>query len=202
MRSQLLLLGCLFVAGASAASAQSMEGMGHSMEGKTYSMDHPAEHARPFTSGDPRGWTVGAPHLDIAGGYYHVGGQTAGDNSAAFFRLHAQFAVASPVIQVASDVQFLPKFTGANPTISAVVQVAPIKTSSPLFLAAGIGAISGHNGEKFAGWVQATAAVRTPIHSIAVFAQIGKSLISGSKGELLIGVQHPLSPYKFHGLKG
>ncbi|MES2124641.1 MAG: hypothetical protein V4503_08120 [Gemmatimonadota bacterium] len=195
MRSALLLAGYLLAAVSVTAQAQEMGTMQH---GGGYQ----DAHARAFTSGDPKGWTIGAPHLDIAGGYYHIGGEQAGDNSAAFIRAHAQFSIGSPVIQIASDIQFLPKFTGANPTISAVAQLAPIKTSSPLFLAAGIGLISGHNGDRMAGWLQATAAIRTPLHAITIFGQIGKSLVSGSKGELLLGVQHPLAPYKFHGLKG
>ena len=82
----------LLLALAATARAQAATPMAHSY-------DNPDEHARAFTSGNPHGWTVGGLHLDIAGGSFHVGGAggyvSNNGSSAAFFRVHAQFAVAS-----------------------------------------------------------------------------------------------------------
>ncbi|MGH7594227.1 MAG: hypothetical protein ACRELE_10315, partial [Gemmatimonadales bacterium] len=79
---------------------------------------------------------------------------------------------------------------------------APIKSTSAFYLSGGIGLITNHTPSgAAAGWVQGQLAYRTPIHVVTLFAQLGTSLNSGSHTELLIGVQHPLAPYKLHGLK-
>lgn len=169
------------------------ESAGYAMEGQ--------DHVRAFTNGDPSGWTLGAPHLDVAGGLYHVDradGATLDDN-AAFVRAHLQLAIGAPFIQVSSDIQFVPKFTKAEPTVSAVFQVAPVAQSSALYLSGGIGAITGHTASgALAGWIQAQAAIRTPLHAVTLFGQVGRALNDGARTELLIGLQHPLSPYKLH----
>ncbi|HEY4320047.1 MAG TPA: hypothetical protein VGM77_02625 [Gemmatimonadales bacterium] len=190
MPKYVTLAALLLAATATAAHAQAQDPM--------YGTDM---HVRAFTNGTPKGWTVGAPHLDIAAGYYDLSNDGTSEN-AAFFRAHLQMAIASPVIQVSSDIQFVPKFTKADPTASIVLQLAPIPATSAFYLSGGIGLITGHTSTgAAAGWVQAQLAYRTPIHVVTLFGQIGKSLNSGSGTELLIGVQHPLAPYKLHGLK-
>ncbi len=158
-------------------------------------------HVHAFTNGDPAGWTFGAPHIDLAGGYYGATGNGA-TNGAAFFRGHVQLAVRSPYLQLSSDIQFVPKFTQASPTASLVLQVAPIRQHSPFYFSAGVGLITNHTASgAAAAWVQAQFAYRGPLHGFSLFTQIGRSLNTGSVTELLIGVQHPLAPYIAHGLK-
>lgn len=188
MRKPLLLAVGLLLNGVAVASAQ--------MSSDSMRDDHP--HVQAFTNGSPGGWTFGAPHLDVAAGYY-----TAGANShAAFFRAHVQLAVKSRYLQLSSDIQFLPSITKANPSASLVVQVAPLAERSSLYASAGVGLITNHTASgAAAGWVQGQLAWRGPIHAFALFGQVGRSLNSGSRTELLIGLQHPLAPYRAHGLK-
>lgn len=161
--------------------------------------DHP--HVYPFTNGSPDGWTFGPPHLDVAGGYYAASGDGA-SNHAAFFRAHAQLAVKSPTLQVSADIQFVPALTKANPVASLVLQFAPISQRSDFYFSAGAGVITNHTTSgAAAGWAQAQLAYRLPIHGFALFGQLGKALNAGSVTELLVGVQHPLAPYRAHGLK-
>jgi hypothetical protein len=161
--------------------------------------DHP--HVYPFTNGSPDGWTFGPPHLDVAGGYYTASGDGAA-NHAAFFRAHAQLAFKSPYLQLSADIQFVPALTKANPSASLVLQIAPIAEHSDFYFSAGAGLITNHTTSgAAAGWAQAQFAYRVPIHGFALFGQLGKAFNAGSATELLIGVQHPLAPYRAHGFK-
>ena len=56
---------------------------------------------------------------------------------------------------------------------------------------------TGHNpsGDRLNGWLEATAAWRSPLHDITPFVQIGHATGSGHEFELLIALAHPLSPY-------
>ena len=67
---------------------------------------------------------------------------------------------------------------GATPTWSGVLDLAPIQRPSPFYLAGGIGLISGRHqeGDKLSGWVQGTAAYRSPIHELTPFVQVGSAL--------------------------
>lgn len=161
--------------------------------------DHP--HTYPFTNGSPDGWTFGPPHLDVATGYYDASNAGASSH-AAFFRAHAQLAIKSRYLQLSSDIQFLPALTKANPSASFVLQIAPLAEGSHFYVSAGAGLITNHTSSgAAAGWVQAQFAWRAPIHGFALFGQLGRSLSTGSATELLIGAQHPLAPYRAHGLK-
>jgi hypothetical protein len=72
--------------------------------------------------------------------------------------------------------------------------------ASPFYVAAGIGLITGHDFgvDKLVGWAQGTMAARTPIHELTPFVQVGRALVSGNRTEFLIGIAHPLAPYKLH----
>ena len=158
--------------------------------------DHP--HTYPFTNGSPDGWTFGPPHLDVAGGYYSAGASS----HAAFFRAHVQLGVKSRYLQLSSDIQFVPALTQATPSASLVLQFAPLAEASDFYVSAGVGLITNHAvSGAAAGWTQAQLAWRGPLHGFALFGQLGKALNGGSGNELLIGVQHPLAPYRAHGLK-
>ena len=193
MRLAILLAGIRLLTLAPAMAAQvPHDSMAHAEP------DHP--HVYPFTDGTPDGWTFGPPHLDVAGGYYDA--VTDGSSrDAVFFRAHAQLAFKSRYVQISSDIQFVPRFTKANPNASLVLQIAPLPELSHFYLSAGIGLITNHAASgAAAGWVQTQLAFRTPIHGAALFGQLGKSL-NGGATELLIGVQHPLAPYRAHGMK-
>lgn len=157
---------------------------------------HPRQTA--FSEGPRTGWTIGAPHLDINGGLFHVR-RDRSDTKEGFVRLHAQAALGIPALEVASDLQWVPSF-GATPTWSAVGQIAPLKASSIVYLSGGLGVITGHSsrGDRLKGWMQGVVAVRTPLHEIAPFVQVGRAFGSGQKAELLFGIAHPLAPYRFH----
>lgn len=157
----------------------------------------PRPHGTTFSQGPRDNWTFAAPHLDIDGGVFRVS-RTAGDTSLGFVRLHLQTAPGIPLLEVSSDLIWLPQ-RGATPTWSAVLQVAPLRETSRVYLSAGIGGISGHDAaDRLSGWVQAVLAIRTPIHELTPFVQIGKALVDGARAELLCGIAHPLAPYLLH----
>jgi hypothetical protein len=186
-----VLAAVLATSGVSAATAQ--------MSPDSVAGDHP--HTYPFTNGSPDGWTFGPPHIDVAAGYYDASGAGA-SSSAAFFRAHAQLAIKSRYLQLSSDIQFVPALTKANPSASFVLQIAPLAEGSHFYFSAGAGLITGHTSSgAAAGWVQTQFAWRAPIHGFAFFGQVGRSLNTGSATELLVGVQHPLAPYRAHGLR-
>ncbi|MEP6571911.1 MAG: hypothetical protein ABJD11_04420 [Gemmatimonadota bacterium] len=149
-------------------------------------------HISAFTEGHHGGWLFGAPHVDLNGGLYH----TDGVNDAAL-RLHMQYAPGSiRIVEIAADLLFLPA-RGATPFVSGVVQLSPLPEHSPLYANVGVGLITGHNpnGDRANGWLEATAAYRTPLHDFTVFAQAGHATGSGHDFEFLVAVAHPLSPY-------
>ena len=155
-------------------------------------------HGRAFSTGTREGWTFSTPHLDINGGLYDAG--SGGSHvSKAFFRLHLQTALGVHAIQVSSDLLWIPAL-GATPVWSGVLEVAPIHQESPLYVAAGVGLVTGHELgiDRLVGWAQGTVAARTSIHELTPFVQVGRALVSGNKTELLFGIAHPLAPYKLH----
>ena len=157
---------------------------------------HP--HQTAFSQGPRTGWTIGAPHLDLNGGLYFVDRDPESTREG-FLRLHAQAAVGIPGLGIASDLQWIPRF-GATPTWSAVAQITPLKANSIIYLSGGAGVVTGHStrGDRLKGWFQGVLAIRTPIHELAPFVQVGRATGSGQKAEFLFGVAHPLAPYRFH----
>ncbi len=153
-------------------------------------------HGRAFSTGTREGWTLSTPHLDINGGVFR---NSSGGTSKAFVRLHLQTALGIHFVQLSSDLQWLPSL-GATPVWSGTLELAPIHQDSPFYVAGGIGLVTGHDFgvDKLVGWAQGTVAVRTPIHELTPFVQVGRALVSGNRTELLIGIAHPLAPYKLH----
>lgn len=100
------------------------------------------------------------------------------------------------VEMVAWDLLFLPA-RGATPFVSAIVQLSPLPEHSRFYMNVGGGLITGHNpnGDRLNGWLEATAAWRSPLHDITPFVQVGHATGSGHDFELLIALAHPLSPY-------
>ena len=170
----------------------------HMSASDTASDSGPVIHGRTFSTGTRTGWTFSTPHLDINGGLYYVHA-TPANVSEGFFRLHLQTALGIHTVQLSSDLLWIPAF-GATPVWSGALELAPIHQESPFYAAAGVGLISGRDssGDRLSGWVHGTVAIRTPIHELAPFVEIGKALSAGNKAELLFGVAHPLAPYKLH----
>ncbi|HKV71633.1 MAG TPA: hypothetical protein VJN62_10315, partial [Gemmatimonadales bacterium] len=70
---------------------------------------------------------------------------------------------------------------------------------SSFYVSVGAGLITGHVGDRFAGWAQAVVAYRTPIHELTPFIQAGRALTSQvQRSEFLFGIAHPLAPYRLH----
>ena len=164
----------------------------------------PVIHGRTFSTGTREGWTFSTPHLDIDGGLLMVDsfvplGTSAPSSSKAFFRLHVQTALGIHLVQLSSDLQWVPS-NGATPVWSGTLELAPIHQESPLYVAGGVGLITGHDFgvDRLVGWVQGTVAVRTPIHELTPFVQVGQALVSNGHTDILIGIAHPLAPYKLH----
>ena len=87
---------------------------------------------------------------------------------------------------------------GATPTFSTVVQLQPLRPDAPIFLAGGLGVITGHGGgrDRMTALVQGVAAFRLAAHEIAPFVQASKAFRAGERAELLFGIAHPLAPYR------
>lgn len=170
----------------------------HTSAADTSSDSGPVIHGRAFSTGTRTGWTLSTPHLDINGGVYYVH-TTPANVSEGFFRLHLQTALGIHTVQLSSDLLWIPAF-GATPVWSGALELAPIRQESPFYVAAGVGLISGRDStaDRLAGWVHGTMAIRTPIHELTPFVEIGKALSAGNKAEFLFGVAHPLAPYKLH----
>lgn len=154
-------------------------------------------HIAPFTEGRHGGWLFGAPHLDANAGLYHTDGDGAGNVDDLFLRLHLQYAPgATGAVELAINLLFLPA-EGATPTVTGVVQFAPLPERSRFYVNAGIGAITGRNpnGDRLNGWLEATAAWRAPLHDITPFVQVGHATGSGHHFEFLFGIAHPIAPY-------
>ena len=156
-------------------------------------------HRPTFSEGTARGWTFGPPHLDLNAGLLLRDGGTGPGVHEGFVRFHVQFALGSNHLVSSSDLLFLPG-VGATPTFSTALQVQPLRPDSWLFLAAGLGVTTGHGGSKdrLSGLVQGTAAVRLPLHEIGLFVHVSKALRNGQSGELLLGIAHPIAPYRHH----
>lgn len=193
MRSPLMLACLALTSATSTLAAQYGETRGEHPE-----MGHDQPHQTAFSQGPRAGWTLARPHLDLNGGLFYVN-RDPDDTREAFVRLHAQTAPGIPGLELASDLAFLPS-QGATPTWSAVAQIAPLRSSSPLYLSGGFGVITGRHRtrDRLKGWMQAVIAIRTPIHEVAPFVQIGRATGSGYRAEFLFGVAHPLAPYRFH----
>lgn len=157
----------------------------------------PKSHGRTFSTGPREGWTFSSPHVDIGGGVYMEPGHDP-KVSEGFFRVHLQIAAGPKLVELAADLLWLPAL-GATPTFSAALQLAPLSEESPVYFAAGIGLITGRAPtDRFAGWLQAELAVRTPIHELTPFLSVGRALVDGAELELQIGIAHPLAPYLLH----
>jgi len=124
---------------------------------------------------------------------------SSGGTSKGFFRLHLQTALGIHLVQVSSDLLWIPSF-GATPAWSGTLELAPIQQESPFYIAGGVGLVTGHDfgADRLTGWVEGTAAVRTHIHELTPFVQVGRALVSGNRTEFLLGIAHPLAPYKLH----
>ncbi|HEX4561559.1 MAG TPA: hypothetical protein VH113_06970 [Gemmatimonadales bacterium] len=159
--------------------------------------DEPHPHGRAFSPGNGAGWTFGYPTVDVNAGLYAT--KTPADSSyhKLFIRLHTALNTGIPHFALSADLNWIPSVS-ANPVVSFLGQIDPLSRESDLYFSAGAGLITGHAGNRFAGWAQAVVAYRTHIHELAPFIQAGHALNSGPKFEFLFGVAHPLAPYLLH----
>lgn len=150
-------------------------------------------HIAPFSEGHHHGWLFASPHFDVNAGAWHSDGTTD-----AALRMHLQYAPGfTEKIEVAWDLLLIPA-RGATPTVSAVVQLSPLPEHSRLYANAGAGLITRHSasGDRVTGWLEGTVAYRGVLHDVAAFAQVGHGTGGGNRFEFLLGVAHPLSPYR------
>ena len=155
-------------------------------------------NGKAFFPGNGVGWTFGYPSLDVNAGLHST---LAGNvmTSQAFIRAHIAMNTGIPHLAVSADVNWIPA-RGATPVVSFVGQIDPLSRQSDFYVSVGAGLITGHVvGDKFAGWVQAVVAYRTPIHQLTPFVQAGRALSSQvERSEFLFGIAHPLAPYRLH----
>ena len=154
-------------------------------------------HGKAFFPGNGAGWTVGYPSVDANAGYYSAVHDFFPPANYVFVRVHTSMNTGLPHFALSADLNWLPSVS-ANPSVSFLGQIDPLSRESNFYLSGGGGLITGHNGTKFAGWVQVVLAYRTHIHELAPFVQVGHALGTQQRVEFLLGVAHPLAPYLFH----
>ena len=164
----------------------------HAEEGDTTKKPH----GRTFSTGPREGWTFSSPHIDFAGGVFLEPDQS--NSSEGFFRLHMLTAAGPKLVQLELDLLWLPAL-GATPTLSAVLQLAPLSEESRVYFAAGGGFVTNRaTTDRLSGWLQAQMAFRTPIHELTPFITVGRALVDDAPLELQFGIAHPLAPYLLH----
>ena len=191
-RTMLLVAALVSLASLPAMAQGGMSGMDN---------DHPWwGHGVAFWSqADPEGCWLCSPSIDINGGLFSSKDAASNSTNYAFVRLHTQIGLGIPYVALAGDLNWIPTL-GATPTFSMLAQFEPLRPRSRVYASAGLGLITGHNptADRMEPWAQATLAYRSMIHDITPFVQVGSALNSGQKMELLLGVAHPLAPYKMH----
>jgi len=153
-----------------------------------------------YTRRAPDGCTLCGASLDLNGGYYFIPREGAINTREGFLRAHFQAGFPLPVLEVSGDLLWVPE-AGATPTISFVMQAAPIPENIPVHLSLGVGGITGRDvpgRDRLRGWAQAVLAYRSPFHEITPFVQIGRVLDDDRHFELLFGVAHPVFPWRAH----
>ena len=153
-----------------------------------------------WTRREPDGCTICAPSIDFNAGILKMK-STPSDISDAFIRLHSQFGIGFRHISLAADVLWVPKVSHSTPTFSAVAQYEPISQVKRIYAAAGLGIVSNGStsGTGFGPWAQGVVAYRSKIHDLTPFVQAGRILSgTGREWQFLLGVAHPVAPYKMH----
>jgi hypothetical protein len=161
-------------------------------------MSHPARKS--FDVGGTTDWTLGVPHIDLNGGLLSIAKKgTMAEVSEAFVSLRWQTGLGTDKVQLAGNVLFVPEWGTASQS-SVLLQWVPTRNDSRFYFSAGAGAVVGRmdGGTRGEPWAQGVLGVRTPIHDLAPFIQVGMPLVDGGRTELLFGVSHPLAPYRFH----
>lgn len=157
-----------------------------------------------WTRREPDGCTLCAPAIDINAGLYQRTGDVAEDVSEIGLRLHTQFGTGIRHIALAVDLLWVPELTQVSPeNFTIVAQYEPIDQRKRLYVNVGLGVIAGREqnaGENgFSPWATATVAYRGPIHDITPFVQVGRVMSGDDREfEFLIGIAHPIAPYRMH----
>jgi hypothetical protein len=154
-----------------------------------------------FKVGATDGWTLGAPHLDLNGGLFYAAEKDGMKKvQEGFVSVRYQIGLGTQHVQLAGNALFVPKLGGSSNSFTTLLQLVPTDQDDPIHFSIGAGMVAGRFGgdRRVDPWAEAVLALRTPIHVIAPFVQIGQGLRSGSRTEILIGASHPLAPYKFH----
>jgi hypothetical protein len=157
-----------------------------------------------WTRREPVGCWLCDPSIDINAGWYQRTGDVPADVSEFALRLHTQLGTGIKHIGLAVDLLWLPGLTKVSPdNFTIVAQYEPLDQRKRLYANLGLGVIAGREqnaGENgFSPWATATVAFRGPIHDLAPFVQVGR-VLSGDdrKFEFLLGIAHPIAPYRMH----
>lgn len=153
-----------------------------------------------WTRREPEGCWLCDPSIDINGGLFKMKASP-DDVSETFWRVHTQWGLGVRHLALSADILWVPELSQSSPTVSFVAQFEPISQRKRLYASVGVGMVTGHDqdGNGFTPWGQAQLAYRSPIHDIAPFVQIGRALNGDNReSEILIGLAHPIAPYRMH----
>ena len=192
----LLLAALALLPGALAAQQHAM---GNDEGVSTFGEEFP--HGVTFwTRREPEGCWLCAPAVDINAGRF-VQKASPSNLSETFLRVHTQWGLGFRHLAMSADALWIPHLTQSTPTISFVAQYEPISQAKRPYLSAGVGMISGRDqtGNGFSPWAQVVLAYRSPIHDLAPFVQAGRVLNGTNREtEFLLGIAHPIAPYRMH----
>lgn len=152
-----------------------------------------------FRVGDTRGWTIGAPHIDLNGGYFLLPEKDGTPKlQTGFVNVRAQAGLGTQHVQLAANAIFVPRI-GGSPQFTTVLQIVPTRQEQLVHFSVGAGMVSGAFGssDRANAWVESVLALRLPVHGIAPFVQVGVPLYDDARAQIMIGAAHPLMPYRF-----
>lgn len=181
------------------ALAAQQHAMGNDEGVSTFGEEFP--HGVTFwTRREPEGCWLCAPAVDFNVGRF-VEKASPSNLSETFLRVHTQWGLGFRHLAMSADALWIPHLTQSTPTISFVAQYEPISQAKRLYASVGAGMISGRDqtGNGFSPWAQAVVAYRSPIHDLAPFVQAGRVLNGTNREtEFLLGIAHPIAPYRMH----
>lgn len=125
--------------------------------------------------------------------------------TAALLRAEFTAMLGIPHVGLFSTMEFVPA-DGPTPTITGGLMLSPLPASSRFEITGGLGFIDARQGigesspgaYVVRGWGQLGMQYRTPVHELALYAQVGAPLSGGNHVSYQIGLSHPLAPYTFH----
>ncbi len=127
------------------------------------------------------------------------------DKTTPLVRARLEVSSFLPHVGLFSHMEFTPA-DGPTPTLQFGLAVWALNARSVVNVSGGLGITDYRQGIAeqtpgafvMRGWGHVAAQYRSPLHEIAVYAQVGVPFASAARPRYQLGVSHPLAPYKLH----